>query len=117
MAEAADGASFRIDLVNLCLWRRSAGGGDERLDLAPKRFDILRHLAENAGRLVTPDELLDAVWGDVHVQPEGLKSHILAIRNALGDNRASPRFIETHRGRGHRVCQLPAAIPGIRRGD
>ena len=59
MAEAAEGASFRIDLVNLCLWRRSAAGGDERLDLAPKRFDILRHLAEagSSSIAVTPSLL------------------------------------------------------------
>jgi DNA-binding winged helix-turn-helix (wHTH) protein/tetratricopeptide (TPR) repeat protein len=102
MAEVMESSSFRIDLVNLCLWRRSAAGGDERLDLTPKTFDVLRYLAENAGRLVTHDELLSALWRDVHVQPEVLKSHILAIRNALGDNSASPRFIETQRGRGYR---------------
>jgi predicted ATPase/DNA-binding winged helix-turn-helix (wHTH) protein len=110
MAEVTEGSSFRIDLVNLCLWRRSAAGADERLDLPPKRFDILRYLAENAGRLVTHDELLTAVWRDVHVQPEVLKSHILAIRNALGDDSASPRFIETQRGRGYRFI---GAMDGI----
>jgi predicted ATPase/DNA-binding winged helix-turn-helix (wHTH) protein len=102
MAEVTESALFRIDLVNLCLWRRSATGGDERLDLPPKTFDVLRYLVENAGRLVTHDELLTALWRDVHVQPEVLKSYILAIRNALGDKSASPRFIETQRGRGYR---------------
>jgi DNA-binding winged helix-turn-helix (wHTH) protein/tetratricopeptide (TPR) repeat protein len=103
MAEVTESALFRIDLVNLCLWRRSAaGGGDERLDLPPKTFDVLHYLVENTGRLVTHDELLAALWGDVHVQPEVLKSHILAIRNALGDKSSSPWFIETQRGRGYR---------------
>ena len=51
MAEMTESASLRIDLVNLCLWRRNAAGGDERLDLPPKTFDVLRYLAENAGRL------------------------------------------------------------------
>jgi predicted ATPase/DNA-binding winged helix-turn-helix (wHTH) protein len=110
MAEVTKSASFRIDLVNLCLWRRNAAGGDERLDLSPKRFDVLRYLAENAGRLVTHDELLTAVWRDVHVQPEVLKSHILAIRSALGDDSTSPRFIETQRGRGYRFI---GAMNGI----
>src|SRR3984885_1396955 len=102
MAEVTESASFRIDLVNLCLWRSSAAGEDERLDLTPKTFDVLRYLAENAGRLVTHDEMLAALWRDVHVQPEVLKSHILAIRNALGDKSSRPRFIETQRGRGYR---------------
>jgi predicted ATPase/DNA-binding winged helix-turn-helix (wHTH) protein len=110
MAEVSESSLFRIDLVNLCLWRRNAAGGDERLDLTPKTFDILRYLAENAGRLVTHDDLLDAVWRDVHVQPEVLKSHILAIRKALGDNSSSPRFIETQRGRGYRFIGELAGI-------
>ncbi|MDB5394417.1 MAG: Adenylate cyclase, partial [Rhodospirillales bacterium] len=62
-------ASFRIDLDNLCLWRDSGAGLDERLNLTPKTFDILRYLVENTGKLVTHDELLTAVWPDVHVQP------------------------------------------------
>jgi predicted ATPase/DNA-binding winged helix-turn-helix (wHTH) protein len=98
----SESSLFRIDLVNFCLWRRNAAAGEVRLDLPPKSFDVLRHLVENAGRLVTHDELLSAVWGDVHVQPEVLKSQILAIRNALSDKSASPRFIETRRGRGYR---------------
>ena len=102
MAEMMESTLFRIDLINLCLWRRDAAGTEERLDLTPKTFDVLRHLAENAGRLVTHDELLTAVWRDVHVQPEVLKRHIFAVRNALGDKSSSPRFIETQRGRGYR---------------
>lgn len=110
MAEVTESSLFRIDLVNLCLWRRSVAGGEERLDLTPKTFDVLRCLAENAGRLVTHDELLDAVWRDVHVQPEVLKSHILAIRTALGDKSSNPRFIETQRGRGYRFIGELAGI-------
>ncbi|WP_167558921.1 ATP-binding protein [Bradyrhizobium canariense] len=75
---------------------------DQRLKLPPKTFDVLRYLVENAGRLVTHDELLHALWRNVHVQPEVLKSHVLAIRTALGDKTEAPRFIETQRGRGYR---------------
>ncbi len=102
MAEVTESALFRIDLANLCLWRRRVAGGDERVDLPPRTFDVLRYLVENTGRLVTHEELLAALWGGVHVQPEVLKSHILAVRIALGDKSASPRFIETQRGRGYR---------------
>src|SRR5271156_4874564 len=114
MVEMTESALLRIDLVNLCLWRRSAAGGDERLDLTPKTFDVLRYLAENAGRLVTHEELLSALWRDVHVQPEVLKSHILAVRNALGDDSANPRFIEKQRGRGYRfIGELDGLTPPV----
>jgi DNA-binding winged helix-turn-helix (wHTH) protein len=105
-------ASFRIDLDNLCLWRNSGAGSDERLNLTPKTFDVLRYLVENTGRLVTHDELLTALWPDIHVQPEVMKTHILAIRTALGDDSSSPKFIETQRGRGYRfIGQMTGFAP------
>ena len=48
---------FQLDTVNHCLWR--AG---ERMPLTPKAFDVLRYLVEHADRLVTQDELLEAIW-------------------------------------------------------
>lgn len=102
MTEMVETTEFRVDVANMCVWRCGAAGVGERVDLPPKTFDVLRYLAEHKGRLVSHNELLTAVWGDVHVQPEVLKSHILAIRNALGDKRSTPRFIETLRGRGYR---------------
>lgn len=95
-------APYRLDAVNQCLWRASEAATIERVELTPKTFNVLRYLLEHAGRLVTHDELLDAVWPGVHVQPEVLKGHILAIRNVLGDNAQNPQFIETLRGRGYR---------------
>ena len=93
---------FRLDTVNQCLWRRRDSGDEERLLLPPKAYGVLRHLIERAGRLVTQDELLDAVWPNTHIQPEGLKSQILHIRRVLGDHPKRPRFIETMPRRGYR---------------
>jgi DNA-binding winged helix-turn-helix (wHTH) protein/tetratricopeptide (TPR) repeat protein len=92
---------FRLDTMNQCLWRHKAGGQNERLLLRPTPFAILRYLVDHAGRLVTQNELLDAVWPDTHVQPEVLKRHILDIRSALGDDPRSPTFIETLPRRGY----------------
>jgi DNA-binding winged helix-turn-helix (wHTH) protein len=47
------------------LWREG-----ERISLAPKTFSVLRYLVENAGRIVTQEELLEAVWPGTYVQPE-----------------------------------------------
>jgi predicted ATPase/DNA-binding winged helix-turn-helix (wHTH) protein len=74
---------------------------DERIRLTPKAFAVLRHLADHAGRLVTQDELLNALWPNTFVQPAVLKSHILEIRRALGDHPKNPQFIETLPRRGY----------------
>lgn len=92
---------FRLDLLNQCLWRRRDGEADQRILLTPKGFAMLHYLVERAGRLVTQDELLEALWSETYVQPEVLKSHIRDIRSALGDDPKVPRFIETLPRRGY----------------
>src|SRR5271157_876650 len=95
-------AQFRLDTVNQCLWRRRDSGDDERILLRPKSFAVLRYLVEHAERLVTQDELIEAVWPDTHVQPQAVKKHILEIRTTLGDGPKKPLFIETLHRRGYR---------------
>src|SRR5258705_10983272 len=92
---------FRLDTVNQCLWRGD-GLTEKRLLVAPKAFAVLRYLVEHPGRLVTQNELLEALWPKTYVQPEVLKSHIAAIRAVLGDDARKPLFIETMSRRGYR---------------
>ena len=105
---------FRLDTTNHSLWRV-----DERVQLAPKTFDVLRFLVENAGHLISHDDLLDAIWPDTYVNPEILRKYILEIRKALGDVPKAPMFIETHAKRGYRfiapVVDLLRPCTGRRR--
>src|SRR5260370_12153648 len=105
---------FRLDTVNQRLWRGD-GVAEERIPLAPKAFDLLRYLVEHPERLVTHDELLEALWPKTYVQPEVLKSHITAIRAALGDDARKPIFIETRSRRRYRfmppVTECASAAP------
>ena len=87
---------FRLDPVNQCLWRDGV-----RIELAPKTFAVLRHLVDHPGRLVTQEELLEAVWPETYVQPEILRTYILELRKALGDEAKKPRFIRTLPKRGY----------------
>ena len=88
---------FRLDTANHCLLRN-----EQRIPISPKAFDVLRYLVENPGRLVTPNELLDAVWADTYVNPEILRKYILDIRKTLGDRSDKPSFVETITKRGYR---------------
>src|SRR5689334_5312659 len=65
--------------------------------LGGRAFDLLVALVQRAGRLVTKDELLDAVWGRVVVEDANLHVHISALRKLLG-----ARAIATIPGRGYR---------------
>jgi DNA-binding winged helix-turn-helix (wHTH) protein/GTPase SAR1 family protein len=93
---------FRLDPANHRLWRDAGESEPVSVTITAKAFDVLRYMVEHPGRLITHDELLESLWSGVAVQPEVLKGHVLAIRNALGDDAQRPRYIETHRGRGYR---------------
>src|ERR1044071_7025880 len=88
---------FRLDAADQALWRDG-----QRIHLTPKAFAVLQYMVDRAGRLVTQNELLEALWPDTFVQPEVLKSQILDIRAALGDRVKDPLFIETVPRRGCR---------------
>ena len=93
---------FRLDTVNHCLWR-----DEERVSITPKAFDVLRYLVEHSDRLVTQDELLDALWPETYVNPEGIRKYILEIRKVLADRPDQPAFIETIPKRGYQfVAQV-----------
>jgi DNA-binding winged helix-turn-helix (wHTH) protein/tetratricopeptide (TPR) repeat protein len=88
---------FRLDLVNECLWR-----GGASIALAPKEYAVLLYLARHPGRLVTKEELIEAVWPETVVTDGVLKVSIRKIRIALDDDPKTPQYIETSHRRGYR---------------
>lgn len=92
-------SDYELDLRNGTLRNR---GTPIRLQRQP--FRILELLIQNAGNLVSREELRRTLWpADTHVGFEiGLNRAINRLRNALNDVAATPRFIETVAGRGYR---------------
>src|SRR5215471_8436287 len=88
---------FRLDSANQQLW-----WGDAEVRLRRKTFEVLRHLIENHAQLVTKAALLDAVWPEVAVSDSMPAICVTELRKALGDDAATPRFVETVHGRGYR---------------
>lgn len=93
---------FRLDRVNQCLWRTEGSGDDARILLTPTEFGVLDYLVEHPGRLVTHDELLQAVWPQTAIEPQAVKSKVFHLRRVLRDDSKQPRFIETVQRRGYR---------------
>ena len=74
--------------------RRLSRGG-EVIPLRLKVFDTLRVLVENAGRLVTKQELLDTVWPETAVEENNLNHNVSVLRKALGEKATGQQYIET----------------------
>jgi len=76
--------------------------------LEPKTFEVLRYLLEHRDRLVTKEELLDAVWKDTFVTPNVLTRVVAQLRKGLGDDAFEARYIETVSKRGYRFIATVA---------
>src|ERR1700756_3460060 len=77
-------------------------GGSEQIPLQPQVFDLLVHLIENRGRVVTKDDLIELVWGGRIVSDSALTSRINAARAAVEDDGKTQKFIRTMPRKGFR---------------
>jgi pimeloyl-ACP methyl ester carboxylesterase/DNA-binding winged helix-turn-helix (wHTH) protein len=90
---------FRLDVRERRLSR-----GCEVVPLRLKVFDTLRVLVENAGRLVTKQELLDTVWPETTVEENNLNHNVSVLRKALEDRATGQQYIETVPRVGYRFA-------------
>ncbi len=96
---------LEIDVASGTLWRDGAV-----VDLPELSFRLLLTLAERAPGLVSKDELIEAVWGDVVVSDETLAQRARLLRQALGDDGSDSRYFTAVRGRGYRLTAPVEAI-------
>src|SRR5436190_17655874 len=85
-----------------------------KVALQEQPFHVLALLLENAGKLVSRDELQQKIWSaDTFVEfDRGLNTAINKVRDALGDSAGNPRFIETVPRRGYRFLAPVEAVNG-----
>ncbi len=88
-----------------------ASRGGTALDLTPKLLDLLFYLLDRPGQLVTKEELLDAVWPGANVTENAMAQAISDLREAIGDEAASPTYIRTIARRGYRFIAPVQSIP------
>lgn len=82
--------------------RRELRKGAAATHVEPQVFDLLVHLVRHPGRMVTKDELIQAVWNGRIISEATLTSRISAARRAIDDAAAQQRFIRTIPRRGYR---------------
>jgi DNA-binding response OmpR family regulator len=74
----------------------------KELNLTATEYKMLAYICQNAGRVVTPDQLLDKVWGEEYVGAAHLlQVNIARLRKKLGDDAKSPSYIMTRSGIGY----------------
>jgi DNA-binding winged helix-turn-helix (wHTH) protein/pimeloyl-ACP methyl ester carboxylesterase len=116
VADSAVGGAYRFGPFHLDVRERRFSRGGKVIPLRLKVFDTLLVLVENAGRLVTKQELLDAVWPETTVEENNLNHNVSVLRKALGEKATSQQYIETVPRVGYRFAAsvevvLPQAGP------
>ncbi len=109
-AEARGPGSTRCpDGLQIDLARRQVRVDGGEIDVTALEFNLLTALAAAPGVVVTRPQLLDRVWGHAYAAADHLVDvHVANLRRKLGDDPASPRFVETVRSVGYRLREGPA---------
>lgn len=100
----AAAAEFVVGELVVDVPRHKVAVAGEEVKLTRKEFDLLRMLAQNAGRIVTHRQILREVWGPAHEDDvHYLRIYIGHLRQKLGDDSANPKYIESEPGVGYRL--------------
>jgi len=92
--------------------RREIRRGTGIVSPGPQVFDLLVYLIRNRDRVVSKDDLLEAVWRGRIVSEQTLASHINAVRKAIGDSGDEQRLVRTVPRKGFRfVGEVEEARP------
>lgn len=91
------------------LWR-----GREKIQLPKLSYELLLSLVRHAPGIVSTDQLLTEVWGEVVVGEETVKQRISLLRQALGESNECPAYIESIRGVGYRLV-VPVSVARAKR--
>ena len=76
----------------------------KNIALTPIEFGILWYLCEHQGRVVSSEELFEAVWGEKYLDNNNtVMAHIGRLREKLGEPPRKPRFVKTVWGVGYQV--------------
>jgi DNA-binding winged helix-turn-helix (wHTH) protein len=107
MSRAVAPGVLNFERFCLDLTRGSLRIGEQDIALRPKAFDVLCYLAQNAGRLVSKQELYEAVWPNVIVSDDSIAQCIRELRSRLGDDDHS--LIKTVPRRGYMLAATVVA--------
>lgn len=96
-----------VDPARCEVWRRN-----REIALTPLEFKLLVVLVQNAGLVLSREQLLDKVWGpDYYGDPRVVDVHMRHLRQKLEEDPANPRFVVTVRGMGYKFQARPREGP------
>jgi len=122
VSQARGTSAFRFADLEIDVARQELRRGSDLVPVEPQVFDLLVYLVRNRNRIVSREELIDAVWNGRAISEATLSSRVSAVRRVIGDNGNDQLLVRTHHKRGFRFVgrvddayqpyEMPAAPPG-----
>lgn len=95
---------IKINDIIIDIEKHEVTRNNDKIELTLKEFELLRILAENRGKVLSRNMLLDEVWGyDYFGETRTVDVHIRHLRKKIEENDKSPKYIETIRGVGYKM--------------
>ena len=97
--------AFSFGNIRLDPVQRQVSRAGAEVHLTKTEYDILLLLLKHAGNVLTHNQILRQVWGEMYQgRPEYVRVHVATLRQKIEDNPATPQFIKTEAGVGYRFC-------------
>jgi two-component system KDP operon response regulator KdpE len=115
--ESATGSTHGIievdNRLKLDFDRREVWVENELVQLRPTEYSLLYHLVQNAGWVLTHEQLLTKVWGyEYRDEPHYVRLYINYLRKKIEKDPSQPKYILTERGVGYRFVDFRRKTPG-----
>jgi DNA-binding response OmpR family regulator len=95
------------DRLKIDFNRREIWVLDKLVNLRPTEYRLLYHLVQNAGWVLTYDQILSRVWGyEYRDEPHYVRLYVNYLRQKLEEDPANPKYILTERGIGYRFLDF-----------
>ena len=104
--------SYRLGDLIVDAGRGRVMRGQEEIALPKLSFDLLLAMVRAAPNLLSIDELMNQVWPGLVVSPETVIHRVKVLRDALGDDPKSPKYIGGLRGRGYQIIVPVEVLQG-----
>ncbi len=106
LQQQGHGPVFRSGRLTIDFLRRNVSIDDVQVKLTKKEYEVLCLLAGNAGKVMTHQQILTAVWGEAHRQDtDYLRVYVRQLRQKLQDDPVAPALIQTEPGVGYRLLE------------
>jgi|YNPNPStandDraft_1061719.scaffolds.fasta_scaffold106964_1 DNA-binding response OmpR family regulator len=106
MVEEGVSPSFQTGDLMVDFVRRIVTVGGKEVELTATEYAILTYLARNAGRILTPGQILAKVWGEEYLgETHLLQVNMARLRQKLGEDPKEPKYIQTRHGIGYMMVK------------